>query len=364
MKRIPLGMVGGGQGAFIGAVHRIAARLDNRFELVAGVLSSDSARSAASAREVGLLRSYEDFKSMALSESDRSDGIRAVTIVTPNHMHFPVARTFLGAGIHVICDKPLTATLEQACELAEIVKSAKALLILTYTYTGYPMIREARRLVKKGSLGRLRDIHVEYLQDWLAFDNKSKQAQWRNDPIQSGEGGAISDIGTHAAHLASFVSGLELCEVAADFASFVVGRRVDDDARLLLRFTDDVRGMLWVSQVAHGFDNDIRLRIIGESAGLDWSQKDANRLFYTAYGESKRILTRAGSGFSERARLPAGHPEGYLEAFATLYSDAADAILSGCLSDHLPGISDGLSGMRFIRAAITSNDRNSAWVKV
>lgn len=362
--RIPLGMVGGGQGAFIGAVHRIAARLDGRFELVAGALSSNPARAAASARELGLARSYDDFNRMASAEAARADGIRAVAIVTPNHMHLPVARAFLQAGIHVICDKPLTATLEQAQELAAIAGSCGALFILTHTYAGYPMVREARRLVRQGMLGRIRTIQVEYVQDWLAQDNAGKQAQWRTDPTKSGAGGAIADIGSHAAHLACFVSGLEICEAAADFLSFVPGRRVDDDARVLLRFAGQARGMLWASQIAPGFDNDIRLRIAGEKAGLDWCHADANRLCCTRLGEPAQILTRGGPHFGGKARVPAGHPEGYLEAFATLYDEAADAVLTGHVADDLAGISDGLAGMRFIAAAIASSRANGAWVKL
>ena len=362
-EKIRLGMVGGGQGAFIGAVHRIAARLDNRFDLVAGALSSDPQRAAASAADLGLARSYADFREMAKAEAAREDGIRAVAIVTPNHMHLPVAKAFLEAGIHVICDKPLTATLEEAEELAKAAAASKALFVLTHTYAGYPMLREARRLVAEGALGRIRVVQVEYAQDWLARPASGKQADWRTDPAQSG-GGAIGDIGSHAAHLARFVSGLDIEAVAADLQSFVEGRRVDDNCHVLLRMSEGARGMLWASQVSPGFDNDLRLRVMGEDAGLDWCHADPNRLRFTRLGEPSQYLTRGGPGFQGQARVPGGHPEGYLEAFASLYSDAADAIEAGRLPDGLPGIDDGIKGMRFIDACIRSSKQDAGWVKV
>jgi len=363
MTKIRLGMVGGGQGAFIGAVHRIAARLDDRFELVAGALSSDPARAAASAAELGLARSYADFAEMARAEAARPDGIQAVSIVTPNHLHLPVARAFLAAGIHVICDKPLTATLPQAEELVEAAARPRALFVLTHTYAGYPMLRAARRLVAEGALGQIRLVQVEYVQDWLARPVSGKQADWRVDPAQSGEGGAIGDIGSHAAHLARFVSGLPIEQVSAELHSFVEGRRVDDNAHVLLRM-GAARGMLWASQVAPGFDNDIRLRIFGDEAGIDWCQSDANRLRLTRLGEPSQILTRGGPGFTGSARVPAGHPEGYLEAFATLYADAATAILSGTMPPDLPGLSDGMEGMRFIAACLRSSRADGLWTRL
>jgi predicted dehydrogenase len=359
--RIRLGMVGGGHGAFIGGVHRIAARLDGRFDLVAGALSSDPARAKASADELGIARSYSDYAEMARAEAARPDGIQAVAIVTPNHLHLPVARAFLQAGIHVICDKPLTATLPEAEELARIAKAADALFILTHTYAGYPMIREARRLVATGALGQIRVVQVEYAQDWLARPETGKQAEWRTDPARSGEGGAIGDIGSHAAHMATYVSGQPITEVAAELTAFVEGRRVDDNAQALLRFAGGARGMLWASQVAPGFDNDIRLRVMGSEAGLEWNHATPNLLRLTRLGEPSQILTRGGPGFQGTARVPAGHPEGYLEAFATLYAGAADAIASGALPDDLPGIDAGLEGMRFIAACIASSRSNGQW---
>ena len=359
--RIRLGMVGGGEGAFIGGVHRIAARIDDRFELVAGALSSDPVRADASARTLGLARSYSDFREMARAEAARPDGIRAVAIVTPNHLHLPVARAFLEAGIDVICDKPLTATLAQAEELAAVARGSEALFVLTHTYAGYPMIREARRLVASGALGAVRVVQVEYAQDWLALPTSGKQADWRVDPKQSGEGGAIGDIGTHAAHLARYVSGQDITQVAAELTAFVESRAVDDNAHVMMRFSGGARGMLWASQVAPGFDNDIRLRIMGDQAGLDWTHADPNRLRLTPIGGPSTILTRGGAGFAGEARIPAGHPEGYLEAFATLYAQAADAILARALPDGLPGLADGMAGMRFISACVASSRADGVW---
>ncbi|SFI79500.1 Gfo/Idh/MocA family protein [Celeribacter neptunius] len=360
MKPVPLGMVGGGQGGFIGAVHRIAARLDNRFELVAGALSSDPEKARTSAEAIGLERSYDNWAEMARSEAARPDGIRAVAIVTPNHLHFGPAKAFLEAGIHVICDKPMTATLEEAEALAEIATQSKALFILTHTYAGYPMLREARRLVAEGALGHLRLVNVEYVQDWLAEPLEQSQPIWRTDPKQAGAG-AIGDIGTHAAHLARFVSGLPIEAVSAELHSFVAGRQVDDNCHVMLRLADGARGMLWASQVAPGFDNDLHLRVIGEAGGLEWHHDRPDELRFTPLGEATRILSRGGPGFQGQARVPAGHPEGYLEAFASLYTDAADAIAAGQMPEGLPGISDGLSGLRFIAACQASSTADGRW---
>ena len=361
MQRIPLGMVGGGQGAFIGAVHRIAARIDDRFTLVAGALSSDAGRAAASAEAIGLERSYHDWREMARAEAARPDGIRAVSVVTPNHLHLPVARAFLEAGIHVILDKPLTATLPEAEDLARVAKDSKALLILTYSYSGYPMIREARRLVAEGQLGRIRLVHAEFVSDWLARPGRAEQQGWRADPALGGEGGAIADIGTHAAHLATFVSGLPIEAVAAELTAFLPGRQIDDNAHAMLRLAQGARGMLWTSQVAAGSDNEVRLRVMGDKAGLDWTHADPNRLRLTRLGEPSQTLTRGGPEFMGSARLPSGHAEGYLEAFASIYTDAADAIWAGKVPPGLPGIQDGLDGMRFVAACIRSSRADGAW---
>lgn len=377
MKKVQLGMVGGGKDAFIGGVHRIAARIDGQFDLVAGALSSTAERSRESGQALGLAadRCYGSYEEMAEVESGREDGIRAVSIVTPNHMHAGPAMAFLKRGIHVICDKPLTATLEQAEELAKAIADAKALFILTHNYTGYPMIRQARAMIAAGDLGALRVVQVEYPQDWLteaaeqAGDNK--QAEWRTDPDRSGAGGSIGDIGSHAHNLACFVTGQKVQSLAADLQTFVPGRRVDDNAHFLLRFDGGARGMLWCSQVAPGNENALRLRVYGEKGGLEWAQEDPNYLWFTPFGEPKRLLTRGGSGAGDAAnavtRTPGGHPEGYLEGFANIYAGAAAAIRAADAGETpdlslLPGVDAGLDGMRFIAAAIKSSQDDAAWV--
>ncbi|WP_068318734.1 Gfo/Idh/MocA family protein [Polycladidibacter hongkongensis] len=380
---LPLGMVGGGQGAFIGAVHRIAARMDGHFQLVSGALSSDAQRAAASAAQLGIApeRCYTSYAQMAKAEAARPDGIRAVAITTPNHMHFPVAKAFLQAGIHVICDKPLTAQLAEAEELAAIGARSNALFILTHNYTGYPMIRAARQLVAEGQLGDIRLVKADYLQDWLATpleQEGQKQASWRTDPAQTGAGGAIGDIGSHAYNLISFVSGLQLQAVAADLSSFVEGRRVDDNANLLLRFKPvgsaaPARGQLCASQIATGKENQLTLKVYGSKAGLEWDHECPDQLRFTPLGESTRILTRAGVGANAAAnravRVPGGHPEGYLEAFANIYAEAALAIrqqagevLEASAHQHYPSLHDGLEGMRFIAAAVRSSNQDARWV--
>jgi predicted dehydrogenase len=366
MSRIKLGMVGGGNDAFIGAVHRIAARMDDRFELVAGALSSTPEKARASGVALGLSedRIYGDFVAMAKREARLNTGIDAVAIVTPNHMHYPAAREFLKRGIHVICDKPLTATMADAKKLVALAEKSDAKFILTHNYTGYPMIRHARAMVADGKLGQIRLVQVEYAQDWLTepLENEGvKQAAWRTDPARSGAGGSIGDIGTHAHNLACFVSGLTLESLAADLQSFVPGRQLDDNAHILMRFAGGARGMLWSSQVAPGNENALRLRIYGEKGGLEWDQQDPNELWYTPFGGVKQKLTRGGaSGAVAGTRIPPGHPEGYLEGFANIYSAAADAIEG---KDALyPTVHDGLAGMRFIDACVKSSARNAAWV--
>ena len=377
MTKISLGMVGGGKDAFIGAVHRIAARIDGEYDLVAGALSSTPEKARESGLALGLApdRSYGSYEEMAEREAGRADGIRAVSIVTPNHMHAGPAIAFLKRGIHVICDKPLTATMEQAAELEAAVKASKSLFILTHNYTGYPMIRQARDMVASGELGKIRVIQVEYAQDWLTEDagEGNKQADWRTDPARSGAGGAIGDIGTHAHNLACFVTGLAVESLAADLQSFVPGRRVDDNANILLRMQGGARGVLWCSQVAPGCENGLRLRVFGEKGGLEWAQEDPNYLWFTPFGGAKRLLTRRGAGATAAAnavsRTPGGHPEGYLEGFANIYAEAARAIRaadSGQTPDIglLPGIAAGMNGMRFIQAALRSSQDNAAWVKL
>ncbi|EBW2353085.1 gfo/Idh/MocA family oxidoreductase [Salmonella enterica subsp. enterica] len=377
--RIRYGMVGGGQGAFIGAVHRMAARLDDRYELVAGALSSSPEKAKASAAELGLApdRSYGSFEEMAKAEAARPDGIEAVSIVTPNHMHGPAAKAFLEAGIHVICDKPVTTTLKEAEELAALVKKTGKLFILTHNYTGYPMIRQAREMVANGDLGEIRLVQAEYPQDWLtepAERSGSKQAEWRTDPARSGAGGAIGDIGTHAYNLAAFVTGLKTEQLLAQLTSFVEGRPLDDDVQVLLRYQGGARGMLWASQVAVGHENGLKLRVYGTKGGLEWVQADPNYLWFTPFGKPKQLITRNGAGAGPAAvrvsRIPGGHPEGYLEAFATIYTEAANAIIaarSGARPDAdviYPTIEDGVEGMKFIEASVASSKAGNVWTKV
>ncbi|MBN9074645.1 MAG: oxidoreductase [Rhizobiales bacterium 65-79] len=377
---IRLGMVGGGQGAFIGGVHRIAARMDGEFELVAGALSSDPARAKASAAELGLdpERSYGSFAEMAKAEAKRPDGIEAVSIVTPNNMHYPPAKAFLEAGIHVICDKPLTSTLADAKKLAALVKKTGKIFVLTHNYTGYPMVRQAREMVQKGVLGDIRVVQAEYPQDWLTEkveDTGAKQAVWRTDPKQSGAGGAVGDIGTHAYNLARFVTGLELDTLAADLTSFVKGRPLDDNVSVLLRFKSRAKGMLWASQVAPGNENGLKLRVYGTKGGLEWTQADPNYLWYTPFGEPKRLITRGGAGAGAAAgrvtRIPPGHPEGYLEGFANIYAEAARAIRAARKKGGkvpkdviFPTVEDGVEGVAFIEACVKSSGKNGAWTKL
>lgn len=373
-RPIRLGMVGGGKDAFIGAVHRIAARLDGRYELVAGALSSTPEKALESGRALGLRedRIYASFADMAKREARLKDGIEAVAIVTPNHVHYPAAREFLKRGIHVICDKPLTSTLPDAKKLAKAAESSSALFFLTHNYTGYPMVRQAREMVQNGDLGTLRVVQVEYPQDWLTIAQSNKQAEWRTDPARSGAGGSTGDIGSHAYNLACFITGQSAESLAADLQSFVPGRQVDDNAHVMLRFASGARGMLWCSQVAPGNENNLKIRVYGDKGGLEWHQEHPNHLYVTPFGEPKRIVTRGGAGMLESVagatRIPPGHPEGYLEGFANLYKDAADAIRAhqtGKEIPHLvPDISDGLAGMRFIDACVRSAAKNAAWVKL
>lgn len=378
MTRIRLGMVGGGKDAFIGGVHRIASRIDGEYDLVAGALSSTPEKSRESGVALGLDpdRCYGSFDEMAKAEATRKDGIEAVSIVTPNHVHATAAKPFLERGIHVICDKPLTATMEQAEELAQIIRESRALFILTHNYTGYPMIRQAREMVRSGELGQLRLVQVEYVQDWMTEaaekSGDNKQAEWRADPARSGIGGSVGDIGSHAHNLACFVSGLTVEKLAADLQNFVPGRQLDDNAHVLMRYHGGTRGMLWCSQVAPGNENGLRLRIYGEKGGLEWAQEDPNYLWFTPFGEPKRLLTRAGSGAREAAnavsRIPGGHPEGYLEGFANIYTGAAEAIRTARdggradILDLLPGLEAGLAGMQFINACVESSRNDAAWV--
>jgi len=377
--RIRLGMVGGGRDAFIGAVHRMASRLDDHFELVAGAFSSTPEKSKLSAADIGVAgdRAYGSYKEMAQREARLQNGIEAVSIVTPNHMHYPVAREFLKRGIHVICDKPLTSNLADAKKLRKAADKSDALFVLTHNYTAYPMIRQARQMIANGLLGTVRVVQTEYPQDWLSEDLEKtgqKQAAWRTDPEQSGAGGSTGDIGTHAFNLASFVSGLTVDSLCADLDTFVDGRQLDDNAHVLLRFHGGAKGMLWSSQVAPGNENALALRIYGSKGGLEWRQEDPNYLWFTELGQPKQLLTRAGSGATDVAarvsRIPAGHPEGYLEGFATIYTEAATAINAVKSNEKIPTeviyptIADGFAGISFVSACVKSSKKGGSWVKL
>ena len=370
MVRLKLGMVGGGQGAFIGGVHRMAARMDGCYDLVAGAFSSDTTRAHASAAELGIDadRSYADFKEMAKSEAARPDGIDVVSIVTPNHLHGPIAEVFLAHNISVICDKPMTATLVQAESLRKVAKASNAHFYLTHNYTGYPMIRQARQMVAEGALGVIRNVEVNYLQDWLSEtpSEDNKQAQWRMDAAQSG-GGAIGDIGTHAYNLACFVTKQRATALSATLSSNVSGRVVDDDARITLQFNSGARGHIWASQVAIGNENNLTLAVYGTKGSLLWAQENPNFITFTEFGRAPQIITRGGgmanASSAAVTRIPAGHPEGYLEAFATLYKEAAMAISSPeKIIETTINIEDGFDGVQFVNACQNSSRNGASWV--
>ncbi len=377
--RLRLGMVGGGRGAFIGAVHRFAARLDDQWELVAGALSANEANALASGAELGLApeRVYAGFEEMAVREAARPDGIEAVVIVTPNHMHYPVAKAFLAAGIDVICDKPLSTTMAEAEDLLSRARESGLVFAVTLNNTGYAMVRQAREMIAAGELGTLRLVHAAYIQDWLTLPidgEGQKQAEWRTDPARAGASACLADIGVHAHNLAGFVTGLELAEVAAELTTFVPGRRLDDNAHVLLRYEGGARGVLMASQVAPGNANSLSLKVYGDKAGLEWSGETSEILRFTPYGEPTRTLVRGGPGNTPAAirvsRMPAGHPEGYIEGFANLYRDAASLIQArrkGLPPDPtalaaVPTVVDGAKGIRFIEAALASSRANGVWM--
>ena len=378
--RIRLGMVGGGQGAFIGAVHRLAARIDDQYEFVAGALSSDAARSKASGEELGLApdRIYSDFREMAKTEAKRADGIEVVSIVTPNHMHYPAAKAFIEAGIHVVCDKPLSLNLKEALALEKLLAKYKGVIFaLTHNYSGYPMMRQAKAMIAAGELGEIRLVQGEYPQDWLTENiekSGQKQAAWRTDPKRSGAGGCVGDIGTHTYQLGCFVSGLKLDELSADLTSFVKGRKLDDNAHVMLRYKGGAKGMIWTSQVAPSHENGLKLRVYGTKGGIEWVQADPNYLWYTPFGEPKRLITRGGAGSNAASarvtRIPPGHPEGYLEGFANIYTEVSRAVKAKRAGKKLdkdvdfPGIEDGVAGMAFIEACVKSSSKNGKWTKV
>jgi predicted dehydrogenase len=376
-RKLRMGMVGGGPGAFIGPVHRIAAELDGRIEMVAGAFSQSAERSRAAGKtfRIDPERAYAGYEEMLAAEKKRSDAIDFVVIATPNHLHLPVAKAALEAGFPVVSDKPATATYDEVLELEKVVASAGLPYALTHTYAGYALVREARAICASGELGPIRKIAVEYLQGWLSHPLETtgqKQASWRSDPALNGPGGCIGDIGTHAFHLVEYVTGLQITSLNAALRSVVPGRRLDDDCTALLRLNNGASGVLMASQIAAGEGNGLRLRVYGEDASLDWKQEDPNRLRIKRVDGPEEIRHAAGGYLSTDARavtrLPGGHPEGYLEAFAVLYREFADALETWRagntkpLPATLPGIRAGVRGMRFIERAIESSRRES-WVE-
>lgn len=374
MKKLKMGMVGGGSGAFIGAVHRRAAIMDGEIEFAAGALSSTPEKSLASAKELGLpkKRSYGSWEEMlegelSLPEEERID---LVSVVTPNHLHFPVSLAFVEAGFNVVCDKPMVHDSGQAAKLARAVEKSGAVFCVTYQYTGYPMVKQARRMVKGGMLGEVRKVVVEYNQGWLASEVESggdKQASWRTDPEKSGVAGTMGDIGSHAENLVSTVAGLEAREVCADLTSFVPGRRLDDDANMLIRYANGARGVLVASQISAGEENTLTLKAYGTEGGLEWRQEEPNELIYKPAEAPAQIYKRGNEYLCEEAkkaaRLPPGHPEAFIEAFANVYAAVADAIRSGD-SSGFPTVYDGARGVHFIEKVVESSGSERKWTDV
>jgi len=379
-EKLKMGMVGGGRDAFIGAVHRMAARLDGRIELVAGAFSSDPAKSIASGEDLGLdpSRVYPDYQTMAAAESKlpENERIDFVSIVTPNNVHFPPARTFLEAGFHVVCDKPMTFDLAEANALREVVKSTGKVFALTHNYTGYPMVKEARELVRNGDLGKILKVVAEYPQGWLIqpIDAEGqKQAAWRTDPSRTGASSCIGDIGTHAENLGRYITGLQIDELCADFTTFVPGRRLEDDGNLLVRYQGGAKGVLYASQISVGEENDLSIRVYGTKASLEWHQEHPNELVVKYPDAPRKIYRRGNSYISETAkrftRLPFGHPEAFIEAFANIYLEAARAVEAVKAGKPIPPdidyptVEDGVLGMAFIATAVASANNGSTWTK-
>jgi predicted dehydrogenase len=376
--RIRLGMVGGGEGAFIGAVHRMAARLDDEYELVAIASSSDLNRAQQSGRDLRLdpARAYTDFRNMARAEAARADGIEVVSIVVPNHLHVEVAAAFIEQGIHIICDKPLSTTVEAGEKLLALAAEKNCLFALTHNYSGYPLMRAAREKIRGGKLGEIRVVQVEYAQDWLAEpleETGHKQASWRADPSRNGPAGCLGDIGSHAAHIAEFVTGMRPNEISADLTHFVPQRKVDDHVQIQMRYANGARGLLWASQVACGEENGLRLRVYGSKASLKWEQENPNVLWFTPLGAPAQRLTRGMADLGHLAvaatRLPAGHPEGFIEAFAQIYKEFAADIRNhqnrkSARESLVPTLADGVKSMKFIEAALRSSAHNAAWISL
>ena len=381
-RKIRMGMIGGGQGAFIGAVHRMAARLDGKIELVCGAFSSDPEKSILSGKELNISpeRVYASYMEMILEEKKLSPDVRMdfVSIVTPNHVHFGPAKMAIQNGFHVVCDKPLTYNLEEAYELRDIVMHSDLIFALTHNYTGYPMVKQARQMIKNDELGNIRKIVVEYPQGWLTTlleASDQKQASWRTDPLKSGIAGAMGDIGTHAENLAEYISGLRISELCADISILVEGRKLDDDGNVLLRFENGARGILYASQISAGEENNLRIRIYGEKGGLEWAQMEPNSLIVRWANKPIEIFRTGGPGLYEESvahtRIPAGHPEGYLEAFANIYRNVAMSIQAKLYGNEVdpvykdfPDIDDGVRGMEFIYKVIESGNSDQKWISI
>ena len=383
-RKIRYGMIGGGRGAFIGAVHRIAANIDGQIELTAGAFSADPDKSKASGADLFLdpVRVYGSFQELVAKESalPASQRIDFVSIVTPNHVHFPAAKAALEGGFHVLSDKPATFDLAEAKQLAQLVKKTGLLYGLTHNYTGYPLVKQARDMVAAGQLGKIRKVVVEYPQGWLATRIEAsgqKQAAWRTDPKRSGAAGCIGDIGTHAENLAEYITGLQISELAADLTAFVKGRKLDDDGNVLLRFKGGAKGILHASQISVGEENNLNIRVYGEKGGLEWHQNEPNTLLLKWLDQPMQVY-RTANGYLTPAALAAGrtppaHPEGYLEAFANIYKNFASAVRARVEKRKLakddpacdyPKIEDGVRGMAFIEAVVASSKKNAVWTKL
>ncbi|MDQ3590957.1 MAG: Gfo/Idh/MocA family oxidoreductase [Actinomycetota bacterium] len=380
MKKLKMGMVGGGSGAFIGAVHRRAAVMDGEVEFVAGALSSTPEKALASGRELGLTdeRNYASWERMLEAELSlpEEESVDFVSVVTPNHMHHPVARGFAEAGFNVVLDKPMVQTSQEAEDLTRVVEDSGVVFAVTYTYTGYPMVKQARHMVRQGLLGEVRKVIVEYNQGWLASrleESGAKQAEWRTDPARSGIAGAVGDIGSHAENLVSTITGLEIAEICADLTTFVSGRRLDDDGNLLIRYEGGAKGVMVASQISAGEENDLRVRIYGTEGGLEWRQEEPNYLFHRPTEEPERVLKRGNDYLCEEAkrasRLPSGHPEGFIEAFANVYMSVAATIRArqeqvepDGLPRDFPTVYDGAQGVHFIEKTVESSRSDEKWL--
>ena len=374
-------MVGGGRGAFIGQVHRMAANLDGKIELVAGAFSSDPEKSKLSGQDffIDPNRAYGSYEEMAKAEAAREDGIDFVSIVVQNHLHFSVAKCFLDAGINVICDKPLTVDLQQAKELKKIVEDSGLIFALTHNYTGYPMVKEARRMIKDGELGRLLKIVTEYPQGYAVGDVEGEGsgaiANWRADPKIAGKSNCMGDIGTHAHNLTKYITGLEIDELAAELTAFIPGRELDDDGNCLVRFTEGVKGIIYASQISNGDENNLNIRVYGTKASLEWHQEDPNELIVKFANAPRKTYRRGndylGAAAQNNSRTPFAHPEGFIEAFANVYLAAAKAISDQIDGTPPPGegydfpsVDDGVAGVAFIAACVESSQKNASWTKL